>query len=201
MSEWDFLPYSTILSVRVGLVTMSCVYRFIGNDAGVSGFLFSEFLWFRLMYYYFFIIIILLFTSFFFIRPTDRKLGNAFDAKRKKKRGWPDRAKKNTVFVSAESGALQSCLFVESGYFFMFLIFLFFFFLVFKIEASDIYEVPLTNNHDTEKLGRFNKHWENIFYCTIMNFPPRSANYDPPFPSLSNSVATSRPVAYQVFIG
>ena len=33
-----------------------------------------------------------------------------------------------------------------------------------------IYEVPLTKKHDTEKRERVNKHWENFFYCTIMNF-------------------------------
>lgn len=41
-----------------------------------------------------------------------------------------------------------------------------------KIEASDIYEVPLTKKHDTEKRERFNKRWENIFIVQlyIMNF-------------------------------
>ena len=41
-----------------------------------------------------------------------------------------------------------------------------------KIEASDIYEVPLTKKHDTEKRARFNKRWENIFIVQlyIMNF-------------------------------
>lgn len=72
-----------------------------------------------------------------------------------------------------------------------------------KIEASDIYEVPLTKKHDTEKRERFKKALRKYFYCTIIyyEFSPKSINYVPPFPSLSNSFAASRPVAYQVFIG
>ena len=62
---------------------------------------------------------------------------------------------------------------------------IFSFMLKLKIEASDIYEVPLTKKHDT---------------LYNYEFSPWSTNYVPPSPSLSNSVPTSRPVAYQVFI-
>ena len=50
------------------------------NDAGVSSLLFSDFLW--------------LFHSFFFIQPNDPKSRNAYDAKRKTKRGWPNHRRK-----------------------------------------------------------------------------------------------------------
>ena len=62
---------------------------------------------------------------------------------------------------------------------------IFSFMLKLKIEASDIYEAPLTKKHDT---------------LYNYEFSPRSTNYVPPSPFLSNSVPTSRPLAYQVFI-
>ena len=51
-----------------------------------------------------------------------------------------------------------------------------------KIEARDIYEVTLTKKHDTEKRERFKKRWENIFYCTIMNFLQKAQIMFPLFP-------------------
>ena len=53
-----------------------------------------------------------------------------------------------------------------------------------KIEASDIYEVPLTKKHDTEKRERFNERWENIFIVQlyIMNFLQKAQIMFPLFP-------------------
>ena len=55
-----------------------------------------------------------------------------------------------------------------------------------KIEASDIYEVPLTKKPDTEKRERFNKRWENIFIVQlyIMNFLQKAQIMFPRFPLL-----------------
>ena len=53
-----------------------------------------------------------------------------------------------------------------------------------KNRARDIYEVTLTKKHDTEKRERFNKHWENIFYCAIMNFLQKVQIMFPRFPLL-----------------
>ena len=110
MNEWNrpsynFLPYSTILS--------SCWF---GSNHVLCLQVPRQWCWgfgppiLRIL-----VISIKVLFFFFFIRPTDWKKGNAFDAKRRK-RGRPDRGKKkNTVFVSAESRALQSRHFVESG--------------------------------------------------------------------------------------
>ena len=108
------------------------------------------------------------FFFFFFIRPTDWKKENAFDAKRRKW-GRPDRGKKKTHYSCQQKVGLcnLATLSKVAAFGYMFLIFLS---VDVKNRARDIYEVTLTKKHDTEKRERFNKHWENIFYCAIMNF-------------------------------